>query len=526
MSQSHSRVEPNLIDDELVQKAIEEQCPEDIGMLLKMEGINFKDVTELQLSFRNILQVDNLWQLENLTKLQLDNNIIEKIEGLESLVHLVWLDLSFNNIEVIEGLDTLVKLQDLSLYNNRISKIEHMDTLQELQILSIGKNNLASLEDMIYLRKLKNLRTLSLTGNPLCQDEQYPLFVVASLPDLMYLDFELVSDTTREAAVLKYQDLIEPLESEEAQALAQLEEKQAKQKELEYHKTAFVEHLNGSFLFDSMYAEDPEAAKLAYLPGVGDLLQAYRQEFVSVCENLFNFGLKEHEKREAEVSDFHTSLQEALTANQQEGRKIILDFEHQSSRMLDEIHNASSKDIAESKQAEYQQDILQLSEALMTLEMLVADQVEELLKDFESNIAAIASTFIEDVKGIMTQCRDLENRHHEKLLEISINTLEKLLKNELHEDLPDDVRMLLMDKPSLVNTLNASHHIRLLKINLRESDILCSTYRWQASVTEQAFQEEVDRNRERVREIVQYIDNLQEELDNLRELGDNAAGLL
>lgn len=39
----------------------------------------------------DILQIDNLWQFENLTKLQLDNNIIEKIEALESLVHVVWL---------------------------------------------------------------------------------------------------------------------------------------------------------------------------------------------------------------------------------------------------------------------------------------------------------------------------------------------------------------------------------------------------------------------------------------------------
>uniref|UniRef100_A0A8C0HN47 Dynein regulatory complex subunit 3 n=1 Tax=Buteo japonicus TaxID=224669 RepID=A0A8C0HN47_9AVES len=199
MSQLYNNIEPNIIDDEMVQKAIEEQCPEDIGKLAKREGINLKDVTELQLGFRNILQIDNLWQFENLTKLQLDNNIIEKIEALESLVHLVWLDLSFNNIEVIEGLDTLVKLQDLSLYNNRISKIEHMDTLQELQIFSIGKNNLTTLEDVIYLRRFKNLRTLNLTGNPLCHDEQYTLFVVAHLPDLVYLDFKLVSDTTSQS---------------------------------------------------------------------------------------------------------------------------------------------------------------------------------------------------------------------------------------------------------------------------------------------------------------------------------------
>lgn len=49
---------------------------------------------------------------------------------------------------------------------------------------------------MIYLRRFKHLRTLNLTGNPLCDDEQYTLFVVAHLPDLMYLDFKLVRDAT------------------------------------------------------------------------------------------------------------------------------------------------------------------------------------------------------------------------------------------------------------------------------------------------------------------------------------------
>ncbi|XP_064008779.1 dynein regulatory complex subunit 3 isoform X1 [Pogoniulus pusillus] len=514
MSQFNNNIEPNIIDDKMVQKAIEEQCPEDLN-LAEREAINFKDVTELQLSFRNILQIDSLWHFENLTKLQLDNNIIEKIEGLESLVHLAWLDLSFNNIEVIEGLDALVKLQDLSLSNNRISKIEHMDTLQELQIFSIGKNNLTTLEDVIYLRRFKNLRTLNLAGNPLCEDQRYTLFVVAHLPHLVYLDFRLVNDTTREAAVLKYQDLTELLELEEAEALAQLKEKQAKQKELEYHTAAFVEYLNGSFLFDSLYAEDPEAAKLAYLPGVADLLQTYRKEFVLVCENLFNYGLEEHEKREAEVSSFCESLRAALMANQQENRKIILDFECRHKRRLDEIHNARSYDIAESKRAESKEDILQLSEALMTLEMLIADQLEELIKDFKRNIADIASTFIENVKGRMTQCRDLEDRHHERLLEICISTLEKSVKNELEEDLPDDVRTLLVDKTTIVKALDTSHGIRLLKINKRESDILCSTYRWQASVTEKAFQNEIDRNRDCIKKILQYIDTLQEELDNI-----------
>ncbi|NXE95020.1 DRC3 protein, partial [Menura novaehollandiae] len=489
MSQFYNNVEPSIIDDEMVQKAIEEKCPEDLGNLVKADNIDFKAVTELQLSFKSILQIDNLWPLENLTKLQLDNNVIEKIEALESLVHLVWLDLSFNNIEVIEGLDTLVKLQDLSLYSNRISKIEHMDTLQELQIFSIGRNNLTNLEDVVYLRRFKNLRTLNLTGNPFCDDEQYTLFVIAYLPNLVYLDFKLVRDTT----VRFLHSLIGKSGNSILQSLCFVAlgagslQKSGSQK----HTTAFVEYLNGSFLFDSLYAEDTEAAKLASLPGVGDLLQAYPSWFVSVCGKLYNYGLKEHEKREAEVSKFYERLHEILTANQQESRKIISDFENRNQRSLDEIHHARSCDIAESKRAQCKEDILQLWDALMTLETLVSNDLEELLQDFKRSIDVIASTFIENIKGIypfhtfsliifctMTQCRDLENQHHEKLMEITIATLEKSAKNELDEDLPHDVQMLLVDKNTIVNAITMSHDIRLRKIDKRESDMLSNTYRW------------------------------------------------
>ncbi|XP_017678513.1 PREDICTED: dynein regulatory complex subunit 3 isoform X2 [Lepidothrix coronata] len=467
MSQFYNDVEPNIIDDEMVLKAVEKTCPEDLGELAQGENINFKDVTELQLSFKSILQIDNLWRLENLTKLQLDNNVIEKIEALESLVHLVWLDLSFNNIEVIEGLDTLVKLQDLSLYSNRISKIENMDTLQELQIFSIGKNNLTNLEN-------------------------------------------------REDAVSKYQDLTKPLEQEEARALALQEIKQAKQEELEYHGTAFVEHLNGSFLFDSLYEDDTEAAKLASLPGVGDLLQAYRKEFVSVCEKLYNYGLEEYEKREAEVSDFYKKLHEILLASQEESKKAMFDFENRNKQRLDEIHHARSYDVAESKRAECQEDILQLSGTLMTLEALLSNELEEQLQGFKRTIDVIVSTFMENVQEMMGQCRDLENQHHEKLMEVALTTLEKSLKGKLEEDLPADVQTLLVDKNTIVNAVNMSHSIRLRKIDKRESDMLCNTYHWHISVTEKAFQTESDRNRACIKRIMSYINTLQKELDNTK----------
>ncbi|XP_053222173.1 dynein regulatory complex subunit 3 isoform X1 [Podarcis raffonei] len=420
MSRLYDSIEPNVIDDEMLQKAVEEQGPqEEAGLLAKKEGINFKDVLALQLDFRNILKIDNLWQFKNLTKLQLDNNIIEKIEALDTLVHLVWLDLSFNNIEVIEGLDALVKLQDLSLYNNRISKIENLDTLQELQVFSIGNNNIQTLENVIYLRKFQNLRTLNLTGNPVCENEVYSAFIAAYLPDLVYLDFRLVDDNSREMALIKYQYAIEEMRHGETLAMAKQQVLDAQQKQVEYHK------------------------------------------------------------------------------------------------VIDTIQNLSDNQVIEIKLAEYNYEITKLSDMLMTEEMLLVDQLEEVIKDFERNIADLVSNFIENEQGMMAQCRDLENQHHEKLLEISVNTLEKIVKSEFDEEMPDDVRMLFVDKDTIVNAVNASHDIHLLKIDNREDEIITKANGWASTLVEKVHKTEIQRNRSRVLEINQYVDHLRSELDNM-----------
>jgi Leucine-rich repeat (LRR) protein len=153
---SATTIEPTVIDEELIKKAINEQINPDIAEIAKKEGIEAEEVLHLRLDYKSkiranlldILKIDNLWIYENITKLQLDNNIIEKIENIHFMTNLEWLDLSFNNITVIEGLDTLKKLTDLTLFNNRISKLENMEELENLQVFSIGNNNISNLESV------------------------------------------------------------------------------------------------------------------------------------------------------------------------------------------------------------------------------------------------------------------------------------------------------------------------------------------------------------------------------------------
>uniref|UniRef100_A0A4W3IEN8 Dynein regulatory complex subunit 3 n=1 Tax=Callorhinchus milii TaxID=7868 RepID=A0A4W3IEN8_CALMI len=496
MSQWYNSLVPNIIDENMLNLAVVEQGPTGkAGEIAKEEGIDFKDVKHLQLDFRNILKIDNLWQFKTLTKLQMDNNIIEKIEGLETLINLVWLDLSFNNIEIIEGLDGLINLEDLTLYNNRISHIENMDSLANLQIFSIGNNHLNQLENILYLRRFQHLRTLNLDGNSLCEDERYKIYIAAYLPNLVYLDFRLIDKnitlphTAEDLYVLElWSTLLHSL-----------------------HLAAYVEYLNGSNLFDSMFAEDVEAEKLGHLPGLAEFA-----EFTEICIKIFHYGLRGYETREKEVKQFLECLQEAIEDNQNIGVEIIKDFEEKSKEFISEQQHIVEASLLEIHVDNFRIALKKLWNTLMNLEMQLVDQLEESdTTQLATKRMAVHLSYQFLNQITIAQCRDLENHYHENVLEIAVSTYEKMVKNEVEEEMPDELRTLFVDKDTIVNAVNASHDMHLLKIDNREDELVTRSNGWTTAMMDKLHMEEINRNRKRVLEINHYIDHWYSELEFL-----------
>mmetsp|Transcript_14227 Transcript_14227/g.17915 ORF Transcript_14227/g.17915 Transcript_14227/m.17915 type:complete len:544 (-) Transcript_14227:205-1836(-) len=163
----------------------------------------------ISLSFLHIRQISNIESFKRLTTLKLDNNYITKIENLSSLVNLTWLDLSFNQITTVEGLEHLTNLADLSLYHNRIKTIppKSLDAcISTLQCLSLGHNLITTLtaNDVSAslchtLRRFHKLRVLTLRGNPATSQnpQQYENTVLAHLPSLKYLDYRAIDVAKR-----------------------------------------------------------------------------------------------------------------------------------------------------------------------------------------------------------------------------------------------------------------------------------------------------------------------------------------
>lgn len=48
----------------------------------------------------------------------------------------------------------------------------------------------------MYLRKFPRLTCLNLSGNPLCDDNEYESLVIAHLPRLKFLDYRRVAEDT------------------------------------------------------------------------------------------------------------------------------------------------------------------------------------------------------------------------------------------------------------------------------------------------------------------------------------------
>ncbi len=523
MSRVYDTIEPAVIDDVMLMEAIKEQGPKNqAGKIADAEGIEYKDVLNLRLDFRNILQVENLWSFSNLVRLALDNNIIERIDGLETLVNLVWLDLSFNNIEKIEGIHTLTKLQDLTLCSNRITTIENLDELKELQVLSLGCNFLSDLNNLKYLRRFQNLQSINLSQNPFCQNEEYKAFTIAYLPNLIYLDFRMIDPESRAAAKEKYYMDLGQLEEEEVVIQRKESEERKRVEQLEQHTIAYVEQLDGNALFLEMYEEDADGKKLSKLPGMEeDILPVFEEKFSEVCLKIFEYGTEQAEVRKSEVDTFFSCIEEAKSANRAKSADAVEQFTNYKLDLFAKISSTKEQAYVDSMGSKFNEEVQILWDTLMTLELQLVDQLEDTIKEFERNLADLVSGFLEKIQAHFVQLRELENAHSEKLLEMSINMLEKILKSEVDADqITDDLRELFVDKDSVTNAVSASHDRHLYVIDGREDRISSRINGWMTSLIDEVHaKEEVERNRNRVVEINHLCDNLRDEIDAMDVVG-------
>lgn len=56
----------------------------------------------------------------------------------------------------------------------------------------------------MYLRKFKNLRSFNIEGNPCTEDEGYLDYLIAYIPQIIYLQYKMITEEQRRNAAEKY----------------------------------------------------------------------------------------------------------------------------------------------------------------------------------------------------------------------------------------------------------------------------------------------------------------------------------
>uniref|UniRef100_A0A3Q1HZ45 Dynein regulatory complex subunit 3 n=1 Tax=Acanthochromis polyacanthus TaxID=80966 RepID=A0A3Q1HZ45_9TELE len=436
---------PTTMDEEfLMETALKQHFPKQGWCLPKLKEIHSSEILKLRLDYKNIQNIDNLWDFTSLERLDLNSNCIEKIQGLDLLINLTWINLSFNRIEKIEGLATLQKLELLDLSNNKISVIENVDTLENITHFFIANNLIEELDNVLQLKKFKKLFTLNLSGNPFTKEDDYKVFIAAHMPNLKYLNCRLLDSAVVSVHTNPSCCSHRRLECQEA--------------ELQLHKDAFVESLNGSYLFNSLFQDDPEAETLRLIPDVAN-------QMVELCVQLFEMGLTELERRQTEVNSFFSDQDMVAADYQQKATQMLEKFDEQHK----EVYGVSWFHYTTSQNFGY----------------------------------TVSFNF-----------RNMEDSYHQKVKEIAVETLEKVAKGNLDEDLPDAVA-LFTEKYAVMDALATGHDNHLLKISDRETRLVGGLSGWKVTLIKGIQDKELKQNRTRISDIQRYVGHLKEQLEDL-----------
>ena len=491
----------------------------------------------LKLEFQQFLKIDNLNPLVSLTRLYMDNNFIERITGLDNLVHLVWLDLSFNRIQKIEGLENLKRLQVLALYHNQISKLESLDHLPHLNVLRLGKNRISNRDDILYLRRLRRLRTLSVEGNPMCQSEGWEDYIKALLPNLVCLESHMIND--REQAVTKYQgDVFKAEGKEEQERIKEEAKKQEAENELR-HKAAFVESVRGEILIKNLTSKNQQAENelgkrlIKRESGAESLRSEYEAEMSRLGDEIHNLGLDEADIRQAEIKIFKEAIAAAQKATQKEGVNAVESFLDKKENIFNSfydkmaaIEDREGEEITHLQREELEQlrdDFKTRAKAtwdtVMSLEMVLVTQTEQVLDLCESSLEAMISGFLERVRALFQHGRNIDIRYFKRLSEIGekmeAGTYEVLSAEERSRKADPYHITKEKEEANILSVIAKCHDGHQELLLTEEAKIQASVKDWASDFLFEFRSKERARNRTRVLELNHFLDSMKKEEDEL-----------
>mmetsp|Transcript_30 Transcript_30/g.35 ORF Transcript_30/g.35 Transcript_30/m.35 type:complete len:536 (+) Transcript_30:306-1913(+) len=468
--------------------------------------INLVDIApsaiKLSMSFKNIGRIENLVGFDHLEKLCLDNNLLEEIVNLHHLKSLRWLDLSFNKIRKIQGLENLKNLEDLSLYCNKISIVENLDHCPNLQCLSLGNNRIDSLEQVIRLRQIRSLKMLTLSNNPIENNSEYRMTVLAYVDSLHYLDYAMIDKIEKLAAKEQYHDELLDVEEKEGVINEQVaRDKASEQYVIQLGKASI---LFAYTMFDELFIEDQEIARLKNLPGVKEHMEQFRSGLKGMSEEYIRISMERYGRKQKDIGDFEKAIKKLRIGDDFESSSMIEEFYKSKKIVVIELTGGTTQKLQDSQRMvkKLQEELDKVCDELMSIELRLNEKFDALVDDFDNRMTDLKNTALEAQQLFFRAVEELEDKFSNGVRAVCTDMIDRYVREELAEDfLTEEAMALVNDKEVCMGLVGASHDQHIGRI-LKKEDEARSTETVRTTELVSSFTSgERARNRDRVLQI-------------------------
>ncbi|KAJ1503426.1 Dynein regulatory complex subunit 3 [Coelomomyces lativittatus] len=392
-----------------------------------------------------------------------------------------------------------------------------MDALINLNVLSIGNNCINEIQQISYLSRFESLRLLNASGNPICREPEYKNFVLSRLKNIKYLDYRLIDQAAINTAREIYIDDIIAIEEEQKIISKQIEEKEKQLKEQEKYTSAYLPGIDQ--FFDQLFSLDGDYQKLLLFAKdiLIELQKQFQEKIHPVLMECMNEVFKQQALRQEEWEQYQSCVHQSIEQNDKEGQRQLKVFQKQKKQQLKLISTSRTQSAIEENVKIMKSMIRDFSDSLMSMELILVEQFEDLNKEFERNYTDLCNSIKEQVTSWFVKCRELETENHEKINDAVLAAFDKQSKSDM-EDLDDMLRDLLRDKDGVVNHITGSHEFRISKIDAQEEIFITGISEELEKTISKVQLEELKRDRSRIKEIILFHERCLQECDMAEEV--------
>ncbi len=264
-----------------------------------------------------------------------------------------------NDLVDIRPLRLLPSLRELDLRDNSVVDLSALEGLLELQMLHLDNNQLKDINVLHTLQKLKNLKVVTLKGNPVCDTIGYPYTVFNILPSVIKID-----DIDRDNILKTSNDKVKTVPKHDPVDNVVVDDSKIKslQRQVESLETAFemqekilgVNGLHAGATLEGSADKNVEVTEVSTYPYV-KLMQFWRQQVVTITSD--KKGIEE------ELTATNNQLK-AMTNNYSnllnEHNLSSIQWTQRNSSLIEKVNGL--KVTLQSNEDKVQQDSLRLSE--------------------------------------------------------------------------------------------------------------------------------------------------------------------